>query len=128
RGNNAVHINADRIGRDVRGLRCPAAFHTQLQLAPARQQLGADTELVGEPPNYRDDLIRCLAVDIEDPCEGKAQLGTFFTGHYPFSWAGVRGPRVGQDGPTLADDLPFSRRQKPSARRRHKASPSWRDR
>src|SRR5215831_3152511 len=79
RGNDTVHIHAGRIGSDVRA--CPFALRTQLQLAPTRQQLSADTELVAEPPAGGDNLIRCLAVDIEDPCERKDQLQTLLIGH-----------------------------------------------
>src|SRR5215471_20330255 len=84
-GSDAIHVDTGRIGRDVRGWRCHATIRTQLQLAPAWQDLSADTELFAEPLAGSDDLISGLAVDKESPCEGKDQLGTVLIGHGRFS-------------------------------------------
>src|SRR5262249_25548235 len=98
-----------RIGRDVRGWRCNATLRTQLQFAPAGQHLSTDTELFAEPLAGSDDLIRRLAVDKEDLCDGKDQLGTIFVGHGRFSWPRTlrAGPGI---GPVLASavDLTFA--------------------
>jgi hypothetical protein len=102
RGSNAIHIDTGRIGRDVRDRRRPST-RAQLQLAPARQQVSSRAELVTKPPACRDDLIRCLAIDIKDPCECKDETGMLLTGNGLCSGQEYRtfsaGPKI---GPALA--------------------------
>jgi hypothetical protein len=81
RGRDAIHVHAGRIGRDLVDQSAVVVLGLKAQLAPARHDLGAQSERAAELLGRGHRLLGRLAVDVKNAGGGEDEVRPFLRRH-----------------------------------------------